>query len=194
MMAIEVECEHCQAKMTVQPHKAGQTIHCPRCKHELLVPKPAKGEIADIADIASSGKSKTFFPAAKSGGFLRVRLTNFDFGCDLLRTIATLLIVCSLIGLWMSLNDRSSTYSESGPYGGVLEHRFQKDNAVGATANAVEWIAEHTASPPIGPAMWLGIALWGLASLRRTRLSIERLAERLAPAAARIGEQSRKGN
>ena len=98
-----------------------------------------------------------------------------------LRVLAWLLLTVGAIGIYFDLNDRTRLFSERGTYGGVLDHRFQKDNAVGATANAVEWIAKQTAPPLIGNAIWLGLALLAIGSLRRIRIGIERLADELSP-------------
>ncbi|MFM9963117.1 MAG: hypothetical protein ACKV2Q_18065 [Planctomycetaceae bacterium] len=101
---------------------------------------------------------------------------------EIIRVVATLLVLCGLVSIWIDVDDpRSRQYSERGTYGGVLDHRFQKDNAVDATANAVEWIAKHTSPPLVGDAIWVGLALWVIASLRRTRIAIERLADERAP-------------
>ena len=106
-----------------------------------------------------------------------------DWFGEIIRTVATLLVACGLIGVWIGVGDRDRQFSERTRYG-VLDHRFAKDNAVGATANAVEWIASQTSPPLIGNAIWLGLALWAINLLRRSRLAIERLADELAPVKA----------
>jgi len=98
-----------------------------------------------------------------------------------IRALAWLLLAVGAIGIYVDINDGTRLFSERGSYGGVLEHRFQKDNAVGATANAVEWIAKQTAPSLIGNAIWLGLAVLALGLLRRIRIATERLADELAP-------------
>lgn len=98
---------------------------------------------------------------------------------EFLRLIAALLVVCGVIGFWSELNSRGREFLPDRPLSSDV--RFQTDNAVGATANAVEWIAKQTSSPLVGNATWIGLALWVIASLRRTRIAIERLADELAP-------------
>lgn len=102
---------------------------------------------------------------------------------DVIRTLATLCIGCGLIAFVVAIpRDRErefSTNRDNDGYG--LSPRFKSDNAVGATANAVEWIAKRTSEPATGKALWFGLALWGLGSLRRIRVAIERVADKVSP-------------
>ena len=84
-MAIEVECEHCHAKMTVQPHHVGQKIGCPRCKRQLLVSKPAEPDVAPIVPIITA---KT-----KSGGF-------FSIPGYIVESFVALIWLVILAGVW----------------------------------------------------------------------------------------------
>lgn len=168
---IEVRCEHCQTQMTVRPHHVGQRIGCPKCSKQFVVPKPA----AKPKDVVSIENSVNEQPEKGK------RAPAADFFDGALWTAALLFLAGGVFGAWMTLNDRGSQYSERGDAGGILDHRFATDNAMGATANAVEWIAKQSAPSAFGQAFWFGVALWGLSSLRRIRLAIERLTEVIAP-------------
>ena len=99
-----------------------------------------------------------------------------DWIGELIRVAATLLFAGGLLAMFTAT---SETYRGDRPLS--LDVRFQTDNAAGATANAVEWMAEHNEPAIINNGIWLSLFLWLLWSVRRTQLSIDRLCDLLAP-------------
>ena len=96
---------------------------------------------------------------------------------------ARLLLVGGIVWLLISIpRDRERAFSTGRANDGYsLTPRFKTDNAVGATAHAAEWTAMQTAPALINNAIWLGLALYALNSIRRTQFAMERLADELAP-------------
>lgn len=68
-------------------------------------------------------------------------------------------------------------FNDSG--GNFSSNRFKSDNAVGATANAVEYIAQHEGSKTTS-ATWLIVVLlcWGISKLDGIRVEVARLRSR----------------
>lgn len=193
-MAIRFSCGSCGKRLAVREENAGRRSKCPGCGGELVVPELvasmatvepialAGAEVDGLAGPASAPPpvpmaaaeaeeepvaipipptSPSPSPSPRTAAPARPSLPGAGFRAFLI----ILSIIFILAGLGASHG--SSFYARS------YSHRFATDNAVGATANALEFLAEH--ARPEGSAGWFTLALlcWLIASVERLRYTVE---------------------
>jgi len=163
-------CPKCAGRITTDGVTPGSTIGCPHCGANCTTParrKPA----------APRHEPKTPAPVAPAGP----TPTKTRVHVDSHSVLSTLLIVFGIMavasGMLITLGEmNTSQYQPKNSF----SHRFQSSNAYGATANAVEHLAETSGGTHLGPFVVVSGLLLCMASyLVRLHTAIDNLSRRL---------------
>ena len=154
-MAIEFRCLSCSHKLSVKDEYAGKSAVCPNCEKPITVP----AESTEPSSKTSPGDVQPAAPRQE----VSAQASSWSAVDSLLLFIALVFCIAGVV----------TVVNMIGPQSYRDQPRFLTDNAYGATANALERIAQK--DPPSYPALWFICSLlcWAILSIRGVRRSIE---------------------
>lgn len=153
---MDAECPRCGEGLEVDDSLAGEKVKCRICTHEFVLPPP---KVATPPTPRPPALPKAPTPAKPKSAS----------GPTAVQVVAVLLCVAFVLTGVASCNKTMGS-SFSPTYG--YSNRFNSDNAYGASANALEYIAKHL--PATGPAPWFicGPLCWLIASVEGLRRAV----------------------
>jgi hypothetical protein len=190
---VRFACGSCGQKLSAKPEMLGRHCACPRCKAAVVVavaideaPRSPAGETTwDASEWAElSGEPE----AARSANPAHLppmpappttEYTRLPDPGSINAVLGLATVVCLIVAFVNGCIWGSSFQSDFHP-SWEFQHRFKTDNAVGATANAVEYLAyDHTKSFTVVGWVIAAILCQVVAAVRKVRGEIQQL--RLSP-------------
>jgi hypothetical protein len=157
-------CPRCKAKTRFAASDTDQTVTCPSCGYQTTVPakKPTPLPASPSPPTPESQADQTPQPSPVVRQRMQRPPTLPGGG------FRAFLLTISAIFIFVGFSSVSSfsRYSQT-------RNRFQTDNAVGASANALEHLAERGSSADTAQWFTLALLCWLVASVERLRYAVE---------------------
>ena len=167
-MAIRFVCFSCLHKLAVAEENAGKTATCPNCGNPILVPPITTESEEQEQDSAQPRDNDSGTLEGVHGQLPRgqaevvaLQLSSWVSG------LGSIILVLLAVAFFVKGIDASGGPFSAPSYYRSSEDRFQSDNAIGATANALERIVRDY--PPKSAATWFicGLLCWAILVLKR---------------------------